>query len=174
MSFHLWRNVWSCLRVRLEAGKKKKKVDNCWERHLFDRNFPQQLKQPHLKKVKMRHLSTSRIDRSSPTKALRAATEWNLVPSRRQHPTRRLIAVQRQRKAAARLPVKIISFRRFRFRQLSISRCNLQSESCCNYTPESFYTPERRRKWKSMTFSAAGCTVLRGLSERLLFSDWAD
>lgn len=51
---------------------------------------------------------------------------------------------------------------RFLFRQLGISKCNLQSESCCNYTPESFCTSACERKSESMTFSA-GWTVLQGL-----------
>lgn len=105
-------------------------------------------------KVKMKYLSTSKkLTDALQQKHSELPKHWNLLPSPPQQPTRRLIAERRQRRheeksrACASLSGSFPPQVRCR-RQLSISRCNLQSESCCNYTPESSYTPERRRKWK--------------------------
>lgn len=120
-------------------------------------------------KVKMKCLSTSKkLTDALQQKHSELPKHWNLLPSPPQQPTRRLIAERRQRqreeksRACASLsgsfPPQVLCRR-----QLSISRCNLQSESCCNYTPESSYTPERRRKWKNASLSAAGWAAVLGL-----------
>lgn len=134
----------------------------------LDRTSPQQLEQPCLKsedKVVVKYLwicqKLSNKSTQSCQKGGKKIKSRSISPADFEQLVDSCVAAEEKPRRVSPRQDHLIHM--FLFRRLIVSRCNLQSESCRNYTPPSlFYTTARKKKVKKVGLSVlAGSFLLR-------------